>query len=84
VDTVQGNVTGKACYSVGRHEIDDNASLRRIRSFPPAQRHRAAGIVAGQVAGAGAGRQRVKAIANRLRRKLRKKEVEIVITPAVA
>jgi hypothetical protein len=69
---------------LGRHEIDDRAALRRIAAFPPAQRHKAVGIVAGQIAGAGASEQRVEAIANRLRRKLRKKAVEIVITAAVA
>jgi hypothetical protein len=69
---------------LGRHEIDDRAALRRIRGFPPEQRHKAASVVAGQIAGAGASEQRVEAIANRLRRKLRKKAVEIVITAAIA
>jgi hypothetical protein len=59
---------------LGRNAIDDHAALRAIAAFPPAQRHKAVGDVAGKVAGAGASDKRVKTIERRLRRK-REKEI---------
>jgi hypothetical protein len=58
-----------------RSTIDDREALRRIAAFPPARRSGAVGIVALQVAGPGATKKRVAAIARRLRRKgIRKKD----------
>jgi hypothetical protein len=53
-----------------RSAIDDRESLRRIAAFPPVRRRGAVGIVAPQVAGPGATKKQVAAIARRLRRKL--------------
>jgi hypothetical protein len=53
-----------------RSAIDDREALRRIAAFSPAQRRGAVGIVARRVAGPGAAKKQVAAIAHRLRRKL--------------
>jgi hypothetical protein len=52
-----------------RPSIDDRAALRRIASFPPERQRAAVGIVARDMAGAGATDAAVVAIATRLRRK---------------
>ena len=61
---------------LGRKAINDNHALRRIAAFPMARRHEAVGIVAGQLAGAGASEKEIDTIAHRLRRKLRAKETD--------
>jgi hypothetical protein len=77
-----GKATGEAKFrhaaaivggiSLGRTAIDDHAALRKIVGFEPARRRAAVGIVARQIAGAGATDARVEAVARRLRRKLQK------------
>jgi hypothetical protein len=64
---------------LGRRAIDDRAALRRIAAFPACRRREAVGIVARQVAGANAGDERVEAIAQRLRRKLRANETNTLV-----
>ncbi len=59
---------------LGRHAIDDKNAIRRIEAFPAGRRREAAGIVARQIAGAGASDALVVTIAQRLRRKLRTNE----------
>jgi hypothetical protein len=56
----------------GRRAIDDRAAIRRIEQYPEAMRREAVGIVAGQIAGSGADKADVDAIAHRLRRKLKR------------
>src|SRR5947209_2097276 len=53
---------------LGRHAIDDDWAVRRIATFPAAQRREAVGIVARQVAGPDATDKQVDADAHRLRR----------------
>lgn len=62
---------------LGRTAIDDGAALRRIAAFPSERRREAVGVVAKQVAGAGATENRIEAIARRLRRKLKKETDKI-------
>jgi hypothetical protein len=64
---------------LGRHAIDDRASLRRIAALREARGCEAVSIVAREVAGANAGDERVEAIAQRLRRKLREKETNELV-----
>jgi hypothetical protein len=69
---------------LGRHEIDDRQSLRRIAAFPAARRREAVSIVARQVAGTDAGDERVEAIARRLRRKLRENQTDKMVLSAAS
>lgn len=62
---LRGSVLGRS--------IDDGAALLRIAAFPPARRRDAVGLVARQLAGAGASSARLEAVARRLRRKRREK-----------
>jgi hypothetical protein len=55
----------------GRHGIDDTAALRKIAGFSPSKRRQAVGMVARFMAGEGASKRKIAAIAQRLRRKLR-------------
>jgi hypothetical protein len=59
---------------LGRAALDDSEALRRIAAFPPDRRRDAVAIVAGQAGGGDAAK--VHAIAQRLRRKLRKNAVK--------
>ena len=64
---------------LGRHAIDDRAALRRIAAFPASRRREAVSIVARQEAGADGSDERVEAIAQRLRRKLRENETNELV-----
>jgi hypothetical protein len=56
----------------GRRGFDDAAAIRKVMAFPPRQRHQAVSIVAKFTAGPGATERQIAAIAQRLRRKMRK------------
>jgi hypothetical protein len=62
----------------GRRGFDDTRALRRIVGYPPSKRHRAVGIVAKFEAGEGASEREIAAIAQRLRRKLRKMHEKVL------
>ena len=66
-----------------RSAIDDREALRRIAAFPPARRRGAVGTVALGVAGPGAAKKQVEAIARRLRRKLENKKRTLGYCPSI-
>jgi hypothetical protein len=69
---------------LGRHAINDREALRRIAAFPAARKRAAVGIVARQIAAVEGGHTRIDSIAQRLRRKLRKKKTGGIVDAARA
>jgi hypothetical protein len=65
---------------LGRHAIDDKASLRRIMATPADRRREAVGILAGQIAATSG--ERPDSIARRLRRKRKNETDKLVLSAA--
>jgi hypothetical protein len=57
----------------GREPINDIGALGRIAAYPAERRREAVGIVAKQIAGAGASAKQIDTIAHRLRTKMRER-----------